>query len=285
MKRDEARIPAAPDAIEKGASLASLLGPEAIACLAANIRRVHPGFPHKAFTRDALAGIAPLGIMARAAFLAEILQRHLPPVYSDAAGILVDSLGPELKETSGHGMAPFFYLPHVKFVALYGLDARRNAGKDPFETSMRAQHEITRRFTAEFSMRPFLIHQTERTIKRLTKWTRDPNPHVRRLCSEGSRPRLPWAERLPAFVNDPTPLIPILEALKDDPDLFVRRSVANHVGDIAKDHLPLALDLCRSWLQGASEERRWVIRHAVRHPAKKGNAGAIELRVLAGGRK
>ncbi|MFA6546716.1 MAG: hypothetical protein WCS99_20030, partial [Limisphaerales bacterium] len=87
-----------------------------------------------------------------------------------------------------------------------------------------------------------------------------------------------WAMRIPAFVKDPRPVLPILEALKDDPELYVRRSVANHVGDIAKDHPELAFELCERWVEDASENRRWLIRHAVRHPAKKGVKEALRLR-------
>jgi 3-methyladenine DNA glycosylase AlkC len=87
--------------------------------------------------------------------------------------------------------------------------------------------------------------------------------------------------RLPAFVADPRPTLPILEALKDDPDLYVRRSVANHLGDIAKDHPKLVFSLCESWVRGASPERRWLIRHAVRHPARKGVAAALRIRRIA----
>ena len=139
----------------------------------------------------------------------------------------------------------------------------------------------TRRFSAEFSIRFFLLQETERTLARLMEWTRDSDPHVRRLCSEGSRPRLPWAQRLPAFVRDPRPTLPILEALKDDPDLYVRRSVANHLGDIAKDHPQLVFEICERWAGGASPERKWLIRHAVRHPAKKGVKAALRLRRIA----
>ena len=146
---------------------------------------------------------------------------------------------------------------------------------------MTAQRELTRRFSAEFSMRPFLVRWPERTLARLMDWTRDPDPHVRRLCTEGTRPRLPWAMRIPAFVADPRPTLPILEALKDDPDLYVRRSVANHLGDIAKDHPALAFQICGRWLESATPERCWLIRHAVRHPAKKGVAEAIRLRLSA----
>jgi 3-methyladenine DNA glycosylase AlkC len=209
------------------------------------------------------------------------LRAHLPSRYADAVAVLLQSLTPPLDRTDDFGLAGFFYLPHVYFVATYGLDAEHNDGKDPFEVSMQAQYEITRRFSAEFSMRPFLIRHPERTLARLLEWTRDADPHVRRLCSEGARPRLPWAIRIPGFIRDPRPALPILEALKDDPNLYVRRSVANHLGDIAKDHPELALDLCQRWLEGASAERRWLIRHALRHPARKGMKRALQLRQRA----
>ncbi len=146
---------------------------------------------------------------------------------------------------------------------------------------MKAQYELTRRFSAEFSIRPFLIRWPERTLAQLQQWTTDPDPHVRRLCSEGTRPRLPWAQRIPGFVRDPRPALPILEALKDDPELYVRRSVANHLGDIAKDHPSLVFDLCTRWTEDADPARKWLIRHAVRHPARQGVKAALRLRQLA----
>lgn len=226
-------------------------------------------------------GLKPLAILQRGQHLARALREHLPPRYEDAINILIRSLTPPNSDTEDLGLAVFFYLPHVSFVATYGLDARNNAGRDPFDISMTAQYELTRRFSAEFSMRPFLIKWQARTLARLMQWTRDPDPHVRRLCSEGARPRLPWAMRIPAFIKDPTPVLPILEALKDDVDLYVRRSVANHIGDIAKDHPQLAFDICERWLEDASTERKWMIRHAVRHPAKKGVKRALDLRKRA----
>jgi len=226
-------------------------------------------------------GLGSLTILQRGQHLARVLRKHLPERYEDAVKILIRSLTPPLSRTEGLGLGVFFYLPHVSFVATYGLDVTGNGGRDPFEISMTAQYEITRRFSAEFSMRPFLVHWTERTLARLLEWTTDPDPHVRRLCSEGARPRLPWAMRIPAFINDPRPVLPLLEALKDDPDLYVRRSVANHIGDIAKDHPQLAFDLCERWLVNASINRKWLIRHALRHPTKKGVKVALKLRRLA----
>ena len=275
------RLPAAPRAILKGSTLKDLLDHEAIVCLAQNLSLVHPTLDVEAFQRAAGTDLEPLGILDRGKHLARVLREHLPGRYEDAIAVLMGSLTPPLARTGDLGLAVFFYLPHVSFVAAYGLDAAGNGGRDPFETSMAAQYELTRRFSAEFSMRPFLVRWPERTLARLLEWTRDADPHVRRLCSEGSRPRLPWAMRLPAFIKDPRPALPILEALKDDPDLYVRRSVANHLGDIAKDHPELAFAICERWVNHASPERKWLIRHAVRHPARKGVKAALQLRRAA----
>ncbi len=281
MTRRDLRLPDAPRSIQKGSSLAALLDREAVECLIHNIASVHPGFDGSAFRRAAMGGLKPLAILQRGSHLAAALRSFLPPRYEDAIDVLLRSLTPPLTGTGGFGLGVFFYLPHVSFVAAYGLDPAHNGGRDPFEASMRAQYELTRRFSAEFSMRAFLIHSRERTLKRLLAWTKDKDPHVRRLCSEGSRPRLPWARRIPAFIDNPALTAPILERLKDDADLYVRRSVANHVGDVAKDHPDFAFGLCERWLRGASAERRWLIRHALRHPAKKGSARALSIRARA----
>lgn len=275
------RLPDAPHTILKGSTLSTLLDREAVDCLAHNISSVFPLFKAEKFRLKAMNGLSSMGILQRGQHIASALREHLPARYADAVAVLIRSLTPPLTKTIDNGLGVFFYLPHVRFVAEYGLDARHNGGKDPFETSMRAQHELTRRFSAEFSIRPFLIRQQDRTLARLVKWTRDKDPHVRRLCSEGTRPRLPWAQRIPAFVKDPRPALPLLETLKDDPDLYVRRSVANHIGDIAKDHPALAFDICERWLKGAPAERKWLIRHAVRHPARKGVKSALDIRARA----
>ena len=278
---DALRLPPAPQSIEKGRPLKFLLDRAAIDQLASNLSLVHAKFDAPAFCAAAMEGLEPLSILQRGDHVADALRAHLPQRYASAIGVLLKSLTPPLLQTSGLGLAGFFYLPHVCFVAKFGLDPRHNGGRDPFETSMHAQYELTRRFTAEFSLRPFLIRWLDRTLGRLIKWTRDADPHVRRLCSEGTRPRLPWAIRIPELVREPRPTLPILEALKDDADLYVRRSVANHLGDIAKDHPRLAFEICERWLQGASANRKWAIRHALRHPAKKGVKEAVRLRKSA----
>lgn len=219
--------------------------------------------------------------MERGQHLARALRQCLPDKYAAAIEILLESLTPPLTQTDDLGLAVFFYLPHVCFVAEYGIDPKQNGGHDPFEISMLAQYELTRRFSSEFSLRPFLIQQQERTLSRLLEWTTDPDPHVRRLCSEGTRPRLPWAIRIPAFIENPNFVLPILEALRNDQCLYVRRSVANHLGDIAKDHPDTAFSTCERWLVAASPGVKWLIRHALRHPAKMKDPIALRLRASA----
>ncbi|MFD0914391.1 DNA alkylation repair protein [Methylophilus luteus] len=278
------RLPTAPRSLQKDQPIKFILDSEAIDCLAHNIALVHPVFDVQAFRQLALTDIAALGFMDRSAHIAAALKATLPAKFADATEVLINTLTPPNAHTERLGLGVFFYLPHTRFVAEYGRDHKHNAGEDPFDAAMRAQYELTRRFTAEFSIRPFLMHDFERTLKQLMQWLDDPDPHVRRLCSEGTRSRLPWGARIPQLIKDPTPTLPILDALKSDPSLYVRRSVANHVGDIAKDHPELAFDLCDRWLSHADKELKWVIRHAVRHPARQGNATAIALRKAAGGR-
>lgn len=275
------RLPPAPRSIEKGSTLTALLDRSAIECLAHNLALAHAKFDARAFRRAALDGLKPLSFMDRGHHLARAMRAHLPQRYDQAIKVLLRSLTPPSTSTDRLGLGVFFYLPHTSFVGAYGLDAEHNDGRDPFEISMKAQYELTRRFTAEFSIRHFLMRWPERTLTQLRAWTRDSDPHVRRLCSEGTRSRLPWGLRLQMFVKDPRPALPILEALKDDPELYVRRSVANHLGDIAKDHPELAFELCERWLKGASAERKWLIRHALRHPAKNGVKCALNLRSRA----
>lgn len=275
-------IPHAPMSIQKGTPLKVLLNQEAIECLAQNILCVHKEFKAKLFCERALADIEPLELMQRGRHIAKALHQFLPSNYSEAVAILVASLTPAQTETEELGLAVFFYLPHSFFISEYGQDKKYNNGKDPFETSMWALHELTTRFTSEFAIRTFLIHQQERTLSQVTEWLNDSNPHVRRLCTEGTRPKLPWGKRIPSFIADPQPTLHILETLKSDKSLYVRRSVANHLGDIAKDHPEVVFAICERWLQeGASKDLQWLIRHAVRHPAKKNDAWALKIRTAA----
>lgn len=275
-------VPKAPNAIQKGTPLKVLMNRESVECLAQNIHYVDKTFPAEEFCRHALTDIEPLELMQRAQYIAKSLKKFLPGNYNQAVSVLVESLTPAETEVGSLGLAGFFYLPHSFFIADYGLDQSYNNGEDPFKVSMNALRELTMRFTAEFAIRPFLIHQQERTLAQVNEWLSDPNPHVRRLCSEGTRPKLPWGKRIQSFIANPEPTLPILEFLKNDESLYVRRSVANHLGDIAKDHPEIAFSTCERWLlEGASKELKWVVRDAVRYHAKRGDARALEIRLKA----
>ena len=275
------KIPEAPMSIKKGFPLKLILGKEAIHQLGDNIYHVYDLFDKRSFIKDAMKGIEPLSITQRSGHLAESMRKHLPERYSEAIEIILRSLTPPLLQTKNNGLSVLFYMPHCSYVSKYGIDPIYNKGIDPFDISMNAQYELTKRFSCEYSIRSYIIQNKDRTLKVLYKWMNDPDPHVRRLCSEGTRPRLPWSMKIPSFIRDPGPSIPILEQLKDDPDLYVRRSVANHIGDIAKDNLDLAIRLCENWLNNASPELKWIIRHALRNPIKKGVQKAINLRKSA----
>jgi 3-methyladenine DNA glycosylase AlkC len=242
-------------------------GPSAPRAIAAMIRAVHPGFAHEAFLREALAGYGPLSLTGRGFKIAEALRTHLPPEYPKAIDVLLASASQPHEHRAAGGMAGFLYMPHLFFISRHGLDH--------FEDSMRAQYVLTQLFTAEFSIRAFLDKHPEATLARLREWAEDPSPHVRRLVSEGTRPRLPWAPRLRAFQKDPLPVIELLELLKDDPELYVRRSVANNLNDIGKDHPELLATLAKRWLRGATEERRWIVNHALRSAVKRADAHAL----------
>jgi 3-methyladenine DNA glycosylase AlkC len=275
------RIPEAPKSIQKGVPLKNVLGLEAIDCLAQNISYVYPEFNAQEFKTIAIDNLEPLGINDRGLHIARALRKYLPKKYKNAINIILASLTPPNTETEALGLAVLFYHPHSYFIAEYGLDEKYNEGEDPFEISMKAQYELTKRSTSEFSIRPFLNQYQERTLSKIREWIPDPDPHVRRLCSEGTRPRLPWAPSIPEFINDPSPVLPILEALKSDEVLYVRRSVANHLGDIAKDHPEIVFGICERWLIDATKDTKWVIRHALRHPAKKQNKMALQIRAAA----
>lgn len=275
------KIPEAPSSIKKGVPLKLILDKSAISQLGNNLEFVYNDFDKQSFINESMVDIDSLSITERGKKIAKLLKKYLPQNYSDAINIILKSLTPPLRDTENNGLAPLFYMPHVSFIAKNGLDKDYNNHLDPFEISMMAQYELTQRFTAEFSIRAFIIDQPARTFDRLYEWVDDVNPHVRRLCSEGTRPRLPWAVKIPSLIKDPSLSIPILEKLKNDESLYVRRSVANHIGDIAKDHLDFAFKICDNWLNNASKELKWVIRHALRYPAKKGNVRALQLRKMA----
>lgn len=242
--------------------------------IAGLLQAAWPAFDRAAFLADITPGYEALELMHRGHRIAQAMQSHLPADYAQAVAILVASMGPAMAlDAAGEPVAgdrphsAFMYLPYSMYIAEHGLGH--------FEESMAAQHALTQRFTAEFSIRPYLEQHTQATLQRLMEWTGDRNAHVRRLASEGSRPRLPWAPRLRQFMLDPKPVLPLLTRLRDDTSSYVRRSVANHLNDIGKDHPALLAELAREWLVNAPPPRQRLVRHALRFAVKRGDPLAL----------
>jgi 3-methyladenine DNA glycosylase AlkC len=252
-------------------TLKQFFSPALVRRLAADIARVHPAFPAREFERRACSGLRALELLDRGRHIARALEACLPRQYPEAIDVLLRSLGPEhaSDELIGVGMAPFFYFPHTVFVAERGLDH--------FDLSMRAQYELTKRFSAEASIRPYIARDPERTLAVLGRWAQDRNPHVRRLVSEGTRLRLPWAPRVAWLEANPERVLELLERLKDDPSTLVRRSVSNSLNDLGKAHPDLLVRTCAAWLRGATPERRALVEHALRSAVKRGHPGALKL--------
>lgn len=252
-------------------TLKTFFSPALVRRLAADISRVHPAFPERRFVARACSGLDALELLDRGRHIASVLGACLPPDYPEGVAVLLRSLGPEhaTEELLGVGMAPFFYLPHTLYVAERGLDH--------FDLSMRAQYELTKRFSAEASIRPYIARDPERTLAVLRGWTKDPSAHVRRLVSEGTRLRLPWAGRVAWLDAHPHRILELLERLKDDPSTLVRRSVANNLNDLGRAHPDLLYRTCRAWLRGATPERRALVEHALRSAVKRGEVEALRL--------
>jgi 3-methyladenine DNA glycosylase AlkC len=270
----------APGTIQHGMPLKELMGRRLIGLIGQSLAAAIPSFQLRRFQSQALRGLERLELKERAQHIAGAMAEQLPADFDELAPLLIQSFGPPLAASEGNGLAPFFYFPHAHLIAERGVSS--------FASGMAANYELTQRFTAEFSIRPFLIEHRDKCLQLLKRWARDSSVHVRRLVSEGTRPRLPWAMRLPEFQRNPQLTLPLLEALKDDPELYVRRSVANHLADIAKDHPEIAYGVCQAWLdelnesgRKQAEQRRWIIRHAVRLPARKNDPRAKRLRAEA----
>ncbi len=237
--------------------------------MAAMITAVHPQFPVEAFINQISPQLDGLEMKERSTVFVQALHDHLPTGFANAWTVLAAALGAELSGEEGVFADGWHYWPIAQFIETFGLE--------DFDVGVEAMHEITKRHTAEFAIRPFLIHHQEKMLAILHTWAEDENPHVRRLVSEGTRPRLPWAGRLYQFVEDPGPTLALLEKLKDDPAEYVRRSVSNHLNDIAKDHPQLVIETCRRWWQDGSPERRWIVQRALRTLVKDGNPDALAV--------
>ncbi|MHA6482315.1 DNA alkylation repair protein [Paenibacillus sp. strain BS8-2] len=202
-----------------------------------------------------------LELKARTRRITESLGAVLPDNYRQALDVLY------LVDEACVGF-PYLFFPD--FVEVYGR------GEGDFHHSMEALERFTQRSSAEFAVRPFILEQPEEMVTQLLIWAEHPSEHVRRLASEGSRPRLPWAQALPMFKRDPSPVLPILERLKADTSLYVRKSVANHLNDIVKDHPELVIEIAKRW-KGDNERTDWIVRHACRTLIKRAEPAVMEL--------
>jgi 3-methyladenine DNA glycosylase AlkC len=253
----------------------NLLNAPLVRSAAAHLARSAPDFDARAFVHRATDGLDALELKARALQIAAALQATLPADFDTAARAVEAALAPAEPDDAmaslqglDAGLRGWILWPVGEFVAQRGLHQP--------ERALRVLHALTQRFTAEFAIRPFIVQHPALVFDTLARWVHDPSHHVRRLVSEGSRPRLPWGLQLKALVADPSPSLPLLQALQDDPSAYVRRSVANHLNDIAKDHPQHVLDWLHQHLPGAGPERRALLRHASRTLIKAGHPGVLQ---------
>lgn len=238
------------------------LGPAAGRRLARVLAEAWPAFPERQFSRGLAEALEPLELLARGHELAERLGRALPESFADAATVLYRALRSDK-------LTGWIVLPCGTFVA--------NAGINGPERALPLLAALTPRWSSEFAVRPFIKAHPARTYEYLTEWTAHSDEHVRRLVSEGTRPRLPWATQLRELIADPAPNLPLLDALVDDPSAYVRRSVANHLNDISKDHPDLAASVAEQWLALRSSNAERVVRHGLWSLVKRGDERALVL--------
>ncbi len=216
-------------------------------------------FPMQRWTEHAGSGLDDMELLERVNHLAHVLAECLPQEFPEAAGVLDTALESE-------SFTGWMTQPCGKYVA--------DAGIDHPHVALPLLAGLTPRFSSEFPIRFFIEAHPEITFEYLHKWTKHPDDHVRRLVSEGTRPRLPWASRLRGLIDDPCRGVELLEKLFDDRSEYVRRSVANHLNDISKDHPALAVDLATRWLSD-STHGDWVVRRGLRSLVKQGHTGAL----------
>jgi 3-methyladenine DNA glycosylase AlkC len=228
--------------------------------LGKTIKQAYPAFDQEKFT--ALVFDADWGdkeLKQRMRHVTRCLHETLPKEYPEALALLL-----EIAPSSGGFDA--MVLPD--YVECYGLD--------DWDRSLPALAFFTRFASSELAIRPFIVQDPERAMEYLYVWAEDDNHHVRRLASEGCRPQLPWAMALPMFKEDPSPILPVLEKLKADESEYVRKSVANNLNAISKEHPELVLDICERWY-GQDDRTDWIVKHACRTMLKAGNRRAMLL--------
>lgn len=226
--------------------------------LATEFQKAEKSFNKKKFVTEVTKDLAALELNGRLRNTSVVLKQHLPADYKRSIEIMKEVI-PKM-----HGGYANLVFPD--FVGLYG--------KDHFDFSLEALKYFTQFGSSEFAIREYLKSDFDRTIKIMRKWAQDKNHHVRRLASEGSRPRLPWSFKLDKVIENPKLTLPILEQLKEDEELYVRKSVANHLNDFSKEHPKLLLEIVKNW-KGKSKHTDWIIKHGSRTLLKKGDAKVL----------
>lgn len=239
-----------------------------VRAIAAGIAAVYPNFDGKGFIKKIAPLLKPLEMKDRVRLISRTLKEFLPAKNKEAFAVLLRSIETEKNPA---GLSGFQAWPFTQFVEDYGLE-------DP-ELSLQTLKELTKVMSAEFAIRPFLLKHTELTLKLLRTWVHDKNVHVRRLVSEGTRPRLPWGQRLTHFQKDPTIGLEFLNILKHDPELYVRKSVANHLNDFSKDHGDWLVKELGRWKKAHPDDKniQWILRHGSRTLVKAGHPGVLAL--------
>ncbi|HEY0931177.1 MAG TPA: DNA alkylation repair protein [Gemmatimonas sp.] len=253
----------------------NFISAELVQSAANHLQRTDARFKAKPFVARVVPQLDALELKARAMCVADALSDALPPDFDDAATLLERALAPVgVRED-----APAMHLAKTGlsgwFLWSVGEYAARRGVEHP-ERALAFLHALTQRFTAEFAIRAIIVAHPELAYRTLATWAHDDSEHVRRLVSEGTRPRLPWGLQLRALIADPSPSLPLLEVLLDDRSEYVRRSVANHLNDIAKDHPALVAEWVERHLPGASHQRRALLKHACRTLIKKGDARILD---------
>ena len=231
------------------------------------LETVVSGFDRQAFQAAIFSpAFAGMELKQRMTHTIEVIAGYLPADYGSAINrleALIDAL-----RAAGHREASFEYMFLPEFIETRGIEH--------FERSLEAFEFVTQFTSCEFAVRPFIHRYGQAMLERMLEWTRHPDEMVRRLASEGSRPRLPWAMALPALQQDPSPLMPILDALKQDPSETVRRSVANNLNDVSKDNPQFVIERVRDW-QGLGADTDALLKHACRSLLKQGHPDALAL--------
>jgi 3-methyladenine DNA glycosylase AlkC len=259
--------------MKEGFQLRDVFNKNNVTLFAKEVSKNFPDFKENDFINYITPKLSELSWLDRSKLITEALEKYLPKDFEKAATILINSLGPEIVVdeiiSDMTNYSGFMIMPQTLFISRHGLNH--------YDLSMNALYEMTKRFTAEGDIHAFIIKYPEKTLALLKKWATDKNPHVRRLVSEGTRPRLPLFSRLPEFQKDPSPVLELLEMLKEDPVLYVRRSVANNLNDISKDNPDTVVETLTRWRKIKNKGTQWIISHASRTLLKAAHPGALVL--------